>query len=559
MPNGASDITLDLHMYGVDSTIISAEPALTRIGSNRWTLGRHELDGTAQDFNFTVVGGTGVIAAPFTLRLMQRPALTDNGWSALVTAPGFTSPVSLTPTSTGIIQLPTEAAFGNAIVTLSLPTGAFVTPVPETGGMLVVSLGDRGSNVTLTFTVIAENGMAATPFTVTFAVAQSSDNSWRAHVAAPGLVDDILLTQASTAFEGIIHLPAFASFGTATVTLFLPTGASVSPTATTGGVLIVSLGAAGTMTSLTFIVSAENGMEAKPFIVSFQLAALVPIESSSTGMSMEVSSTGNYPTHTPDASSSTGILMEGSSSGSYPTHTSDASSSTGVVDPVVTYSNATVIMQLYYNTTTIPPTLISDLKAGIVVCIRFPAKVGQALHAFYHFVRRSGVVSLRRLLQYGGGATEMTQLTITFTPTNAHDDGATKAALAFSTQLRCLTSQCATDAAVDAGVSSVYSSPLLNALVTAIDPNSVIVHDGITPPPPPQPRANSSSSSGMPGGTIAGIVIAVVIGVLLLVIISFYVMRTRSSSTIKATSKVAHNSTDNKPSLDAELTQVPNA
>ena len=121
MPSGVGIVTLDLAAAGMDSTVSSAEPFFMRLGSNRWMLGRPELEGSAQDFSFTVVGGTGVAAAPFTLRLAQRDVYTDNSWSAVVAAPGLTDPVTLSQDSdaaTGLIALPSWSALGTATISV---------------------------------------------------------------------------------------------------------------------------------------------------------------------------------------------------------------------------------------------------------------------------------------------------------------------------------------------------------------------------------------------------------------------------------------------------------
>jgi hypothetical protein len=218
-------------------------------------------------------------------------------------------------------------------------------------------------------------------------------------------------------------------------------------------------------------------------------------------------------------------------------------------------------MQLNFNRTTLPPTLIADTKAGISAAIRFPSKAGQVLLVAHQFVSRrasgaSGASARRRLLAAVSVDDEVTQLTVTFTPADARDDGAAKAALALSAQLKCLTAQCAADAAAAAGVDSVRSAPQLAALLAAVDPDSVGTIDGVTPPPP-QPD-DDDGDSGLSDGAIAGIVISVVVGSLLLAGAAFYVVRARSPAAGKATAKVhSAGPANHQAAAEAELAQLP--
>lgn len=546
MPSGAGAVTLDLAVAGTDSTLITpAPPANLRVGLNMWTLGRPELDGTTTDFNFTVIGGTGMVAAPFTLRLVQRELFADNSWSALVTAPGLDASIALTygsAASAGLIPLPASAAFGAANVTLQLPAGAVVNPAMAPGGVLSVPLGARGTNNSLTFTVISESGVAAEPFTVTFNVAQFNDNSWSALVAAPGLDSPVALTHESDASAGLIPLPAGAALGTATVTLVLPGGAVVSPATAPGGVLTVPLGAAGTNSSRTFTVSAENGVAAAPFTITFMLdAPAAEPDSSSTGMpSGGESSSGSDGTaadsSTADAasadsstatdsdptssSSSTGsdATPAASSTGVSPT----AASSTGSAAPSATYANATLTMQLNYTGRAIPLNLVEEIKAGITAATRFPSRVGQLLLAILQYLNSGGALR-RRLLQSGE---EVMELQLTFVPADSNDVAAYNVSTALHAQLECATPQCAAAIASASGFLSIYDSPILSTLPAVLVPLSLKVTHGksdphVDPPgpnqPPPSDDGKPAGGSNLTNGAVAAIVVGVVIGAALLV------------------------------------------
>lgn len=469
MPSGAGVLTINLAANGLDSTVSSPAEAFIRLGLNMWTLGRPELEGTIKEFSFTVIGGTGVNAIPFTLRLLQRQLFGDNGWTAVVVASGMAYPVTLShvsAASTGVIVLPVESARTMATITFTLPIGATLN-LTTLDGVVLVSLGAAGTNTSLTFNVSAENGVTTAPFTITF------------DVHAPTVVPESIVGSSSSSSTG--------SDGSVTGRIASSsTGSVVSNT----GMLASSTGSLS-FTGITGSTS-ESSTDITPTAQSSTGGSLVPVGSSTGGISP-----------------------------------------TGSSVPRLTYTNATISMQLNYNRTTFPHTLIVNMKAGIASSIHFPSKIGQALYTLHEFVSRSSLTR-RRLLQIGSIGEEVTHLTITFTPADPSDDGASKAALALSAQFKCLTEQCAADAASADGVQSVYTSPLLVAVMVAVDRSSITTIDGVSVPHSQTPT--SDLSSNLSDGAIAGIVIGVVIGVALLVTVSWFALRAHRQSAVK----VAH-------------------
>jgi hypothetical protein len=196
---------------------------------------------------------------------------------------------------------------------------------------------------------------------------------------------------------------------------------------------------------------------------------------------------------------------------------SPAASSTGSAAPTVTFKNATLSLQLQYNRTTVPATLIEDFKAGIKATTGFPSRAGQSLDVTYDFVLVDRVAAARRRLLAAAALAaanqvEVLQLTAVFTPADSADVGAYNVSTAIGKQLACADQACAEAVAAEAGfASSIYSAPELTQVTQAVVPNSVVVDGGATVVPADRAAAPTRAAAwtSSPLSVIAAIVVAI--------------------------------------------------
>jgi hypothetical protein len=201
------------------------------MGPNYISLGG---TGSTTQYQYTCYAEDGSNTGQITFLFYVQKS-TDDSWDGIVWNPSRTTNMGTydeTSTSGPSITFPYTDANTMAYIQLTLATAATVQFTSPSGvnannpspGWYGITLLNRGSPLTVSFTVFSEQGVPYTPFSMTWTAALNTDNTWTGTVTA-SFFGARALSNTSPAAYFTFNFGVFAANGVVTFALVLPVGA----------------------------------------------------------------------------------------------------------------------------------------------------------------------------------------------------------------------------------------------------------------------------------------------------------------------------------------------
>lgn len=234
--------------------------------------------GSSTPVSITVTAPNGT---PKTYRITVNRLSNDDNLSALTVTPGTLSPAFASTTLTYIVNVATDVTEVIVTATKSDPNAVLFGSIADPGagqatGQATIQLGGPGTVTPISITVTAPNGNSKTYTIMVNRAAPSSDNNLSALTVSPGTLDPAfasgtLLYTVNVATEVIsVDVSATKSDPNAVMAI----GSVTVPAGTaSGSAPNIPLGAPGSDTPISIIVTAQNGVDSKTYTVTVHRAA----------------------------------------------------------------------------------------------------------------------------------------------------------------------------------------------------------------------------------------------------------------------------------------------